>query len=89
MYLAYIFGGKFRILRLLNKVLFAVVVILFNNLKSSRKETFCQFFFAISPIEKTLKTINLACDLNTDNDGTVQTVKSLGNSTYMYWTLHK
>ena len=44
MYLAYIFGGKFRILRLLNKVLFAVVVILLDNLKSFRKEDFVSFF---------------------------------------------
>ena len=45
LYLTYIFGGEFRILRQLNKVLVAVVVILLNNLKSFRKETFFQFFF--------------------------------------------
>ena len=61
MYLTYIFGGEFRILRQLNKVLVAVVVILLNNLKSFRKETFFQFFFATSPIEKVLKMhFNLA-----------------------------
>ena len=39
-----IFEGKFRTLRQLNEVLVAVVVILLNNLKSFRKETF-QFFW--------------------------------------------
>ena len=47
LYLAFIFEGKFRILCQLNEVLVAVVVILLNNLKSFRKETFFQFFQTI------------------------------------------
>ena len=44
LYLAFIFEGKFRILCQLNEVLVAVVVILFNNLKSFRKQTFQIFW---------------------------------------------
>ena len=45
--LAFIIEGKFKILCQLNEVLVAVVVILLNNLKSFRKETFFQFLQTI------------------------------------------
>ena len=51
-----IFEGKFRTLRQLNEVLVAVVVILLNNLKSFRKETF-QFFWQFVLFRRYWKSI--------------------------------